>query len=346
MGNYRHTAIDLFSGCGGLTLGLRSARIDVLAGIENDPLACRTYKLNHPNTIVLQQDIRKIRPRFLLRRLGLSPGELSLVAGCPPCQGFSSLRTLNGKLKVDEPMNDLVFQFIKFIKVFLPRAILMENVPGLIDDSRLKVFKDKISTLGYQSSVKVLDAADYGTPQRRQRMVLIAIQGQKPEFGQMPKYRKTVRWALRWLESPENSKDSLHNYQVHRTPHVEEIIRHIPINGGSRTSLPEELQLECHKKFNGFRDIYGRMHWHKPSPTITGGCINPSKGRFLHPEEHRAVTLREAAILQGFPKTYQFDLSRGRHLAAQMIGNAFPPRFAETHAKAILRNITSGAEIK
>ena len=117
------------------------------------------------------------------------------------------------------------------------------------------------------------------------------------------------------------------------------LIRRIPKNGGSRTDLPNMDQLECHQKLDGFNDVYGRMSWHEPAPTITGGCINPSKGRYIHPDDDRAITLREAALLQGFPKSYAFDMSRGRYPAAQMIGNAFPPKFAEHHARAIYTHL-------
>ncbi|PTN38967.1 DNA cytosine methyltransferase [Desulfonatronum sp. SC1] len=339
--NKRHTAIDLFSGCGGLSLGLRYAGFQVVAAVESDTLACDTYELNHPGTVLLRKDIRKIRPSYLLKQLNLKPGELTLLAGCPPCQGFSTLRTLNGSVNVEEPMNDLLFQFLKFVRAFVPKSILMENVPGLAVDARLEKFKREIRKLGYQSNVEVLNAADYGTPQRRRRMVLIATFGQQPRFGEIPKYRKTVAWALRRLERPENSNDVLHNYEIRRSEEVQKLIEKIPLNGGSRTDLPKKYQLECHKNCDGFKDIYGRMSWDKPSPTITGGCINPSKGRFLHPEQHRAITLREAALLQGFPKNYKFDMSRGRYLAAKMIGNAFPPRFAQLHATALLNAITS-----
>lgn len=335
------TAIDLFSGCGGLSLGLQYAGFQVVAAVENEDLACDTYELNHPQTTLLRKDIRKIRPSYLLKKLNLKPGELTLLAGCPPCQGFSTLRTLNGSVNVEEPMNDLLFQFLKFVRTFTPKSILMENVPGLATDPRLQKFELELNKLGYQSNVEVLNAADYGTPQRRQRMVLLATQGKKPKFGEIPKYRKTVAWALRRLERPENSNDELHNYEVRRSEQVQRLIEKIPLNGGSRTDLPKKDQLRCHQKCDGFKDVYGRMKWDKPSPTITGGCINPSKGRFLHPEQHRAITLREAALLQGFPRSYKFKMSRGRYPAAQMIGNAFPPKFAQLHAEALLNAITS-----
>lgn len=340
MTSNRETAIDLFSGCGGLSLGLRYAGFDVKAAVECDDLACDTYELNHPDTLLLRKDIRRIRPSYLLKKLGLKRGELTLLAGCPPCQGFSTLRTLNGSVEIAEPMNDLLFQFLKFVRAFEPKSILMENVPGLATDPRIKKFQSQIRNLGYESCVEVLDAADYGTPQRRRRMVLIATLGGNPVFGDMPKYRKSVAWALRRLELPEESNDELHNYKVERSKDVQKLIRRIPLDGGSRTDLPEKFQLECHKNCDGFKDVYGRMHWDRPSPTITGGCINPSKGRFLHPEQHRAITLREAALLQGFPKNYKFSMDRGRYPAAQMIGNAFPPKFAQLHATALLNALS------
>jgi DNA (cytosine-5)-methyltransferase 1 len=113
----------------------------------------------------------------------------------------------------------------------------------------------------------------------------------------------------------------------------------VPKNGGSRTDLPSKYQLKCHKKTKGFKDVYGRMWWDKPSPTITGGCSQPSKGRFLHPEENRSITLREAALLQTFPKDYRFSLKAGRQGVATMIGNALPPAFIQFHASRLLRHL-------
>ena len=187
------TAIDLFSGCGGLSAGLRNAGFEIVAAVENEPLACATYKLNHPDTLLLERDITGLRPKYLRKRIGLEEGELTLLAGCPPCQGFSTLRTLNGGKNVNESMNDLVFQFMKFIKAFLPKAIMMENVPGLAKDPRINDFQKEIGTLGYLSETRVLDAADFSTPQRRKRMVLIAIRGNVPAFAEM---RTAVRkWS-------------------------------------------------------------------------------------------------------------------------------------------------------
>lgn len=339
----RRSAIDLFCGCGGLSLGLKDAGFSVVAAVDSDALACATYRANHRSTLLLEKDIRDIDPADLMAELGLTEGELDLLAGCPPCQGFSTLRTLNGGKNIFEPMNDLVFEFSRFIRVFKPKSIMVENVPGLAGDERLVKFRSFLSGMGYKSRISVFDAADFGVPQRRRRMILLAARAAKPEFAKPAKRRRSVRSTIGTLPQPTKATDPVHNHPADRAPRVMEIIRRIPKDGGSRGDLGQDAQLPCHRKCDGFKDIYGRMSWDKPSPTITGGCINPSKGRFLHPEEDRAITLREAAMLQGFPANYRFDLSKGRYPAAQMIGNAFPPAFAACHAKS-LRGILDGAE--
>lgn len=331
-------AVDLFSGCGGLSLGLRRAGFSVVGAVDADSLASSTYRMNHTALAVIEDDIQQVDPKVFMERLGLGPGDLDLLAGCPPCQGFSTLRTFNGGKDIVDPMNDLIFQFLRFVRVFRPKTLMVENVPGLIHDDRLRRFSKSLSGMGYKQRVQVLDAADYGVPQRRRRMILLAAKSEKPEFAAPSLKRATVRGALAGLAKPGESADDAHDYRVKRAPHVSSLISKIPKDGGSRMSLGVEAQLPCHQKCEGFWDIYGRMAWAEPSPTITGGCINPSKGRFLHPEEDRAITVREAALLQGFPKGYKLDMSRGRYPAAQMIGNAFPPEFAARHAK-VLRDI-------
>jgi DNA (cytosine-5)-methyltransferase 1 len=331
------TAIDLFSGCGGLSLGLKRAGFRVIAAIDNDALACATYRANHKRTRVIETDIRDpaASPEALMQDLGLRPGDLSLLAGCPPCQGFSSLRTLNGGKDIDDPMNDLLFEVVRYVNVLQPRAIMIENVPGLAADPRIEAFRRCLDAAGYRSTYRVFDAADYGTPQRRRRMIFLALRDHQPVFADPIRRKRTVRQTIAALPPPGTTADPAHDYLVRHAPHVVELIRRVPRDGGSRKSLGARSQLVCHRKCDGFFDVYGRMAWKRPAPTITGGCINPSKGRFVHPEQDRAITLREAAMLQGFPKTYHFDVSKGRYPTAQLIGNAFPPKFAEHHARRI-----------
>ena len=336
---FKFSAIDLFCGCGGLSLGLRRAGFNVVAAIDNDRLSTSTYELNHRRTYLVRDDIRLIDPRKLMEKLDLAPGHLDLMAGCPPCQGFSTLRTLNGGRDINEPLNDLVYEFVRFVEVFMPKMLMMENVPALLNDDRLEEITQRLELLGYTCAADLFNAERFGVPQRRVRMILFGSLDACPPFARPVRRRRTVSEAIRRLPSPEVSEDPLHNYSVQRAAHVMSLIRRIPKNGGSRTDLPNVDQLECHQKLDGFKDVYGRMSWYEPAPTITGGCINPSKGRYTHPDNDRAITLREAALLQGFPKSYVFDMSRGRYPAAQMIGNAFPPKFAEHHARAIYTHL-------
>ena len=334
-GNGKLAAIDLFSGCGGLTLGLRQAGFQVLAAIEIDQKTAKIYRDNHSKVVVMETDIRNLSPHILMCGLDLRKGDLDLLAGCPPCQGFSALRTLNGSLRVDDPRNDLLSAFEKYVQAFKPKAVMMENVPGLAREDRFEYFCTKMHDIGYNGQHKVLDASDYGVPQRRRRLIYLA--GYKTVIPFAPKTGKlrTVRDALLHLPDAGNSGDAIHDIPENRSSRVMRIIQSIPKDGGSRTALPKTLQLDCHKRCNGFRDVYGRMAWDEVAPTITSGCFNPSKGRFLHPDEHRAITIREAAILQGFPSTYRFDPQTGKEALAAMIGNALPPPFVAAHGHSV-----------
>ena len=299
-------AVDLFSGAGGLTLGLQQAGFEVIGAVEILPIAADTYAENHQKVDLLRSDIRTLSPTILMGKWGLAEGELDLIAGCPPCQGFSSIRTRNKSSSVEDIRNDLVFEYLRFVEAFLPKAVMMENVPALAKDGRIEVVLKRLRELGYvvdNSTVQVQDAADFGVPQRRRRMILLASRlGKIPETAKISE-KTTVRTALSVLDEASKSKDMLHNLQSKRSLKIQKLIKHIPKDGGSRASLPKSMWLECHKRYpKGFRDVYGRMSWEDVSPTITGGCNNPSKGRFLHPEEDRVISLREASLLQTFPK--------------------------------------------
>lgn len=333
--NYKKPiAIDLFSGCGGLTEGLKQAGFNVLGAVEINPVFVETYKLNHGEVGVWQEDVRQININALKRKLGLKKGQLDLLAGCPPCQGFSII----GTRQKDDERNDLVLEFLRFIEALRPKAVMMENVPGLMKDCRMKTLKDKLIEMGYDcgDTPTVLNAADYGVPQRRRRVVLIAGRKGKINLIVNKSERKTVRDAIAKLHIPGNGGDKLHDYSEKRTANVLKIIKQIPKDGGSRRNLKYSLQLPCHKRCSGgFKDVYGRMKWDDVSPTITGGCTSPSKGRFLHPEQNRAITLREAALLQSFPIDYKFSLTGGKSIVSVMIGNALPPEFIKRHALKI-----------
>jgi DNA (cytosine-5)-methyltransferase 1 len=332
-------AIDLFAGPGGLTVGLKSAGFAVVAAVESEDLAVKTYGANHPDVLVRHADIRTVDPAELLADLGLTASDIDLCAGCPPCQGFSSVRTLNGKKIVEDPRNDLIAEYVRFVRAILPRAIMLENVPGLMRDDRFRVAARELESLGYPAvdGTRILNAADHGVPQNRRRLVLLCVRNGTVTFPSVEAKRKTVRETIGHLAAAGESGDPLHDLGEHRCDRVMAIINAIPENGGGRLDLPDNQRLKCHENFTGFKDVYGRMSWDRPAPTITGGCHNPSKGRFLHPVAHRAITLREAALLQGFPPKYEFSLDRGKLAAAAMIGNAVPPPLVAAQAAAIAR---------
>ncbi|MBQ9343660.1 MAG: DNA cytosine methyltransferase [Kiritimatiellae bacterium] len=340
---HKHIALDLFSGCGGLSQGLEEAGFEVLACCEIRPEARETYHLNHPGAFLID-DIRNADPLALKKQLGLRRGQLDLLAGCPPCQGFSSIRTHNGEI-ADDPRNELIFQMERFVDAFKPKCILIENVPRLLQDARLALFKKHLSEkFGYEFVDGVLDAKDFNVPQRRKRMILIGSRlKKKPVLPEKSSVRKTVSDAIRTIEIPSGKEGEsarrLAGLRQHFSPIVQARIEQI---GTNRTDLPEDMVLECHQRYpNGFRDVYGRMAWDDVSPTITRGCGNPSKGRFIHPSENRAINMLEALILQGFPKTYKFPPELGIGKIASMIGEAFPPPMAKAQGEVILKLLPS-----
>ena len=278
-----------------------------------------------------------------MKTLRLQPGDLDLLAACPPCEGFSRIRTKNGALWNRDPRNDLIFEMLRIIRSMRPKSVMLENVPGLAKNKRYVAFCDALESLDYRIKWAILNTADYAVPQRRRRLVLVGSRIGEPEFAPKAHRPKTVRHSIGDLLPPDRSRDLLHNYSIRRSKKIEILVRRIPRDGGSRSALGFEDQLPCHRRFKGFWDVYGRMAWDKPAPTITAGCINPSKGRFLHPSENRAITLREAAMLQTFPKTYRFPLDQGRYSIASLIGNALPPEFIRRHA-LMLKKIASSAE--
>jgi len=338
------TAVDLFCGCGGLTSGLKRAGFRILGAVDVDPLSVKTYKANHREVTIWEKDIREIDPQELIKTLGLKKGSLDLLAGCPPCQGFSTMRTLNGAVMVEDPRNDLLLDFERFVEHLLPRTVMLENVPGLAGDVRFVAFRKKLKKLGYQGDHRILNAADYGVPQRRRRLIYLAGMGMDIPFAEKNTKQKTVKKAIGDLPKAGQSGDPVHDIPENRTPKVLEIIRLIPKDGGRRRDLPEEYQLDCHKRCNGFKDVYGRMAWNEVAPTITSGCFNPSKGRFLHPEEDRAITMREAALLQGFPRSYKFPVTNNKSAVALLIGNALPPPFIAAHGKSIKQILRKNTE--
>lgn len=329
-------AIDLFSGCGGLSEGLRQAGFNVIAAVEVNKIAAMTYRMNHSETVLFEEDIRKFNINKVTELLNGS--HFHLLAGCPPCQGFSVLRKLNRKSSVRDKRNGLIAEYYRFVEKLKPMTIMMENVPGIIEYTLFKDIVNKLKMLGYHIVYKVINVSEYGVPQRRKRLVLLGSKIGKIEIATGKNTIVTVRDTFSKINKTIN--DELHKIYPQHSEHVKKLISLIPKNGGSRKDLPEQFKLECHKKNNiGFNDIYGRLGWDAVSATITGGCLNPSKGRFLHPEEDRCISAREAALLQTFPIDYKFPIEIPRNDLALMIGNALPPEFSRIQAENIFRHI-------
>ena len=336
----RYSAIDLFAGCGGLTRGLKDAGFRVLGAVELDDKARETYSLNHKDVPLVGIDIRNVTAAQLMRSCGLKRGQLDLMAGCPPCQGFSTLRARNGWAAAPDSRNELIDDFARLTLALRPKMVMMENVPALAKYVKFTNFVESLEKSGYQVAVQILDVSQFGVPQRRKRMILSASRVGAPKLAAPASKKKTVRATIGNLKRAGESGDSLHDYPTkNRTARVQLMIEAIPKDGGSRHSLPASMTLSCHGKTSGFNDVYGRMKWDDVSPTITSGCNNPSKGRFIHPFEDRPITLREAALLQGFPANYRFNVLHGKEAIALMIGNALPPAFIAAHGKAMAEGL-------
>lgn len=331
------TAIDLFSGCGGLTEGLKQAGFNVIAGVEVEKNAAKAFRMNHPGTTLFEEDIRKLKINKIIKLLNDLP--LHLLAGCPPCQGFSILRKLNRKSPVCDERNNLIDEYFRFVEELKPLTIMLENVPSIVDYTLFKTIVMKLKKLGYSLDYKVVNVSEYNVPQRRKRLVLVGSKLGEIKIAAGVKTIITVKDALSKIN--DNIKnDGLHNMYPRHSEHIQKMISLVPKNGGSRKDLPEQFKLECHKKKNiGFTDIYGRLKWDSVSSTITGGCLNPSKGRFLHPEEDRCISAREAALLQTFPINYKFPTDLTKDKIALLIGNALPPEFSRIQAKNIFQHI-------
>jgi DNA (cytosine-5)-methyltransferase 1 len=342
------TAIDVFAGGGGLTVGLKRSGFKVVGAVELERHAFSTYKSNHPEVHAFRQDVRTVKGELLS---SLSPnGEIDLLAGCPPCQGFSSLTSKYDKV---DPRNDLVMEMARLIVEIRPRAVMMENVPGLLIRGKnlFEKFLDAIRSEGYVCDYRVLQVADYGVPQSRRRLVLLAGKGfqipiPNPTHSQNPKRGlkpwRTIDMVIKKMPHPVELKDALaqspqaFNWHIVRTLSSQNKRRlEFARQGKSWSSIPKRLRPVCHQdRSAGFSNVYGRMTWDQVAPTVTGGCTTFSKGRFGHPDEDRTISVREAALIQTFPADYIIDTPYMEY-ACNIIGNALPCDFAEILAQSV-----------
>ena len=337
--------VDLFCGAGGLTHGFVLEGLPVVAGIDLDP-ACRYPYVANNQAQFLERDVNKLTSDELLSLFG--DAEFTVLAGCAPCQPFSTYAQryeLDGK----DGKWGLLYEFSRLAKGAQPDVITMENVPTVAKHEVFQDFVDTLKRLGYTVWFDVVDSSKYGVPQMRRRMVLLAskhgaIKMIKPTHDRP----KTVREAigrLRPLDAGEAApRDLLHAASGLSPKNLQRIRASKP--GGTWRDWPRHLVSECHKVASGrtYPGVYGRMAWNQPAPTMTTQCYGFGNGRFGHPTQDRAISLREAAILQSFPRNYAFVPPGGEvsfTALGRLIGNAVPVDLGRAIARSINSHIAS-----
>ncbi|HII3831087.1 TPA: DNA cytosine methyltransferase [Pasteurella multocida] len=334
---------DFFSGCGGTSLGFKQAGMKVVFGLDFDKNASKTFQCNFPEAYVVHEDIAKVDTEIISHML--NGDSYSLFSACAPCQPFSSQ---NNKKSNNDPRRNLLNEFTRFVDRYLPDFIFIENVPGIQKINNYSTpffnFLTKLDRLGYQYSYGVVSALWFGVPQDRKRLILLASKHKEITLPTITHdgIKKPYSTVRDWIFSlPKISHGEEHSeIQDHKSASLNELnllrIHNTP-EGGSRIDWPEYLKLECHKKHSGHQDVYGRLSWDKPSSVLTTKCTSYSNGRFGHPEQDRALSLREAALLQTFPMNYKFIGNFSEK--ARQIGNAVPPLMAEVVGKHIMSTI-------
>lgn len=340
----KFTCIDSFCGAGGLGLGLKRAGFEILLSFDIDQKCITTINQNqtyfdHPAEAA---DIADMLGGNLLKKCHLKRGELFLLAGGPPCQGFSIQRRGDD----EDDRNDLVLKYGQLIDELYPCYFVMENVTGLAGKRGKTILEqliENVERIGYTVHVNLLDAQDYGVPQRRKRYIIV---GERTDMGVHYEYpkpagvKRTVRDIIGKLPAPPEDGTDHPDITLHRRDKLSKLnlqrIRAIK-EGQGRDDLPDTLLADCHKidsSVIGFRSVYGRMAWDDVAPTITARFDSFTRGKFGHPVQDRSISLREGALLQTFPMDFSFTGNKVD--IARQIGNAVPPLMAEAIGKSIL----------
>lgn len=347
----RPKGVDLFAGAGGFSLGACLAGIDIVAAVEKDKHACTSYEWNliHSgiaNTRIFSEDILRLDPGKFMSEAGLKPGECHVLLGGPPCQGFSAHR-LNGA-GIDDPRNKLLLRYFEYVRALRPAFFIVENVPGMLWP-RHKAYVEEFRRLAIEAEYDLpdpftLNARNYGVPQNRKRVFLFGRDKKRPPVS--------CTWPPPHTHRDPNEVDGpsatwLKASAVFETPlpaddpngihmnHGADLIKRFqdtPINGGSRAQSGHRLK--CHEDHDGHSDVYGRIDPSAPGPTMTTACINPSKGRFVHPTEPHGITLRQAARFQTFPDWFIF--AGGLMAGGTQVGNAVPVQMAQALLEPIV----------
>lgn len=341
------TVVDLFAGCGGLTLGVAQAAfhlgrgLDVRLAVESNQAAADVYKANFPKI----QDLKVADVTTLFSpdldfpltaseaELKKSIGRLDVLVGGPPCQGHSNL---NNHTRRDDPKNALYAVMARAARVLSPEMIVVENVPAVLNDkykgmNAVSVVRDHLATLGYQVSDRVISLHELGVPQKRKRHILLAVRQDRiapvEVFEQListPAQTADLEWAIGDLIQEGESI-----FDRASKPSADNIKRMEYLLAKNEYNLPNHLRPTCHQGEHSYKSMYGRLAWKQPAQTITSGFGSIGQGRYMHPDLPRALTPHEAARIQGFPDYFDFGMATTRSALATMIGNAVPPQLAQ-----------------
>ena len=365
----RPTAVDLFSGCGGISSGLRRAGFRMLAGVEIEPRFSKTFAANFPEAKTIDADLSKTDPADFMQSLHIKRGELDLLSGGPPCQGFSKNVPRRSRF-LEDPKNQLVSTFLDYCQGLMPKTILMENVAEMrngFDHSYTDEIIERLSSYGYSVTNSVLLAADYGVPQRRRRAFFLAVRKGASIYFPVPTHcggkahtlfgkRHVSVWdAISDLPPLEHGRgdDPCHYASAPKSP-FQKIVR-----GSSRivrNHVARALVLKQYERLaslepgqgikdlppslrpkSGYSGAYGRLTKEMIAPTITRWVFHPGSGRFGHPVDVRTITIREAARIQGFADDFVFTGSY--NVQAAQVGNAVPPLLVEQIGHSIMSSI-------
>lgn len=339
-------AIDLFCGVGGLTYGVQKAGINVVAGFDFESSCRFAYEKNNNAQFVLR-NIKELEKDELLSYYP-EDTEVKVMIGCAPCQPFSAYSHRYKESESKKEKMDLLDYFGEQIKLVKPDIVSMENVPQLVREPIFEKFLQTLHEEGYEIEYKVVYAPAYGIPQNRKRLLLLASKFGKISFEKeldqkdYPTVRDAISKLPKLLAGETDPKDPLHRARKLSEINLKRIQSSKP--GGTWRDWNESLLPNCYKKKSGstFGSVYGRLEWDKPSSTITTQFPGYGNGRFGHPEQDRALSLREGAILQSFPKSYEFiedENNYAVHKIAMQIGNAVPPKLGEVIGRSILEHL-------
>ena len=340
---------DLFCGCGGTSSGLRAAGMEIALGLDNDPDAGRTFRHNFPEAVFVEKDIRDLATQELDRVVGRFPDHPLWFSACAPCQPFSQQR--RGAVPRGDTRTGVLRHLMRFVKRYRPEFLFLENVPGLrkhwIGRDVFEPIMRDLDQLGYFVRCQVVRSQDFGVPQRRTRLVLLGSRIFPVPFpththgpgSRNPDYATVKDWI--YLLPPISAGESHPDIPNHRSARLSQLnLQRISSTppGGSWKDWPLELVPECHRfGFTGFSDVYGRLKWDSQAPALTTRCISFSNGRFGHPQQDRAISVREAALLQTFPMDFEFTGSLTAQ--ARQVGNAVPALLAQRFGEQITAHL-------